>query len=133
MGVSTVMSNVEIAAIIFSFAAAIIIVFHLLLAFGFPLGGRAMGGKYPDQWPDFMRIIAILIVCFWILVSILVMVQAGLLFREYQDYSRVLGWFIVLFCGVQVVLHVISPSKKERQIWLPVTIILLVSSMVVLT
>jgi len=125
------MNTVEIAAIIFSFATALIIVFHLLLALGFPIGERAMGGRYPGQWPIYMRVIALPIICFWILISLAVMIQAGLVLKEHQSLLRSFGWLIVLFSGVQVILHVTTPSKKERQIWLPVTIILLVCSLVV--
>lgn len=126
------MSIPELSAILFSLASSMIIVFHLLLALGAPLGERAMGGKYPGKWPKYLRIIAILIICFWVSLSLLVMNQADLIFEEYQESLEPFGWFVTAFCGLQVGLHAVTPSPKERQIWLPVTITLLVTSLIVL-
>jgi len=121
----------EMAAVLFSAASAVIMIFHLLLALGLPLGDRAMGGKYPGKWPVYMRFMALLIICFWILISLVVLIQAGLVFTEYQSLLRSFGWLIILFTGIQVILHATTPSPKERQVWLPVTIILLGCSLAV--
>jgi uncharacterized membrane protein YhaH (DUF805 family) len=121
----------EIAGIIFIFAAVIIIVFHILLAIGFPLGEFAMGGKYPGKWSKKMRQVAVLVVFIWLFIILVVLINAGLVFNHLQDMANELGWMVVLFSGFQVVLHVITPSQKEQRLWLPVVIVLLIGSLVV--
>lgn len=121
----------EIAAIIFTSIAMIIAAFHLLLAFGWPLGNRVMGGKFSGQWSPKMRLVAVFIVCFWLFFSLVVLAQVGYIIEEFQDISKSTSWIIVVFSGIQVVLHVITPSKEERKFWLPITLILLITSLVV--
>jgi hypothetical protein len=59
--------------------------------------------------------------------------RAGLLAtRRFRLVSR-LAWFVVAFTVVAFILNVITPSAGERAIWAPVTLVLLVSSVVVAT
>jgi hypothetical protein len=79
------------------------------LAAGMPWGELAMGGQFPGQFPTSMRIAALL--------------QIALLRR--------LIWIVVALLVVAVVLNLITPSVKERDLWLPVATGLLLCAVVV--
>ncbi len=60
-----------------------------------------------------------------------VMSRAGLLLPDWAQVSVWLTWVIVAFSVVSVVLNTITPSAKERRVWLPVALVMLASSLTV--
>ncbi|MBV7328584.1 hypothetical protein KFU94_10045 [Chloroflexi bacterium TSY] len=91
-------------AYIFVFFTAIVVLFQFALAAGMPWGHLAMGGRYPGRFPPKMRIAAA---------------------------ARGLIWVAVAFSAISTILNIITPSKWERILWVPVTVVMLISSVIV--
>jgi hypothetical protein len=126
-----ILMTTEIAAHIFTILVAIVITFQIALAAGVPWGHLTWGGRFPGQLPKPMRGVAIFSAVLLALFALVVEVRAGVLFPEWQTLSQILVWVVVGYCALAVVLHVITPSRWERVIWLPVVLGCLVCSFVV--
>ncbi|MDO6563530.1 hypothetical protein Q4488_09060 [Amphritea sp. 1_MG-2023] len=119
------------AASIFSFLATVVMLFQLALALGAPWGEMAMGGKFPGRFSPKLRISALVQLLLLALMALIVLIRAGLVFSELFELSKSVIWFVVALCVVSAILNTITPSKKERMLWSPVTIILVICAVVV--
>ncbi len=123
--------NHTLAATIFSFFTAIVVLFQFALILGAPWGKVAMGGKYPGKFPPRMRIAAVIQIALLIFTALIVLTRAKLLLSSFYAFSETAIWGVVIFSAIGTVLNTITPSKWERIIWVPVTIILLFCSIYV--
>lgn len=119
------------AAIIFALVALGVVAFQFALALGAPWGAYAMGGSFPGTFPPAMRVAAVVQALVIGLIAVVVLARAWLVLSEWQPASTWAIWIAVAFSGISVVLNAISPSGGERKLWVPVTIVLLASSLVV--
>lgn len=119
------------AAYIFCVLTFVVVLFQLALALGAPWGELAMGGKYPGRFPPQLRFAASVQAVLLLLISFVVLTRSGLVLDALFEFSRSAIWFVVAFCVVGAVLNVITPSKRERMLWAPVTIVLLFCAAVV--
>jgi hypothetical protein len=62
-----------------------------------------------------------------------VLVRAGLVASPWFDISRNLVWVVVAFAVLSMVLNLTTPSKWERRLWGPITVLMLISSIAVAT
>ena len=121
----------RVAAIIYAMVSLGVVAFQIALAAGAPWGAYAMGGAFPGQFPPGLRVAALVqavILIGWIAV---VLARAGLSFPGWSRSSRWLIWVVVAFAAVSLVLNLITPSARERAIWAPTALILLISSLIV--
>ncbi len=118
------------AALVFTLATLLVILFQLCLAIGLPWGAASMGGKFPGKYPPKMRWVAILNAIVLLVLIMIVVIRAGLIFPELLFYSSIAIWVVVLFALIGTILNSITPSKIER-IWVPVALIQLISSVIV--
>ncbi|MCF1713260.1 hypothetical protein L0U88_01300 [Flavihumibacter sp. RY-1] len=118
------------AALVFTLATLLVVLFQLCLAIGLPWGAASMGGKFPGKYPSKMRWVAILNAIVLLVLIMIVVIRAGLVFPELLFYSSIAIWVVVLFALVGTILNSITPSKIER-IWAPVALIQLISSAMV--
>jgi len=125
------MFEITTAACIFSFLTVLVMFFQLALALGAPWGEMAMGGKYPGRFPPKLRITAIVQMLLLGFVALVVLTRAGLIFANYFELSKSVIWFVVALCAISAISNTITPSKKERMLWSPVTIILVACAVVV--
>jgi len=118
------------AAIIYTISMAIVVIFQISLFLGAPWGAASMGGKFPGKYPPKMRIVAIFNAIILSLLIAIVNIRAGLFFSEIKEFSYYAIWFVVAFSAVSVILNTLTKSKIER-IWIPFTIIHLITSLIV--
>ncbi len=119
------------SAIVFCAAIAFVILFQFALAIGKPWGQYAMGGKYPGKLPAAIRMVCLFQIIVLLLIAVIVLTRASLIFGDWFSFSKTAIWFVVVFSFVSAVLNSITPSKKERNIWAPVSFLLLITSVVV--
>jgi hypothetical protein len=122
---------VYISAIVFTTLVVVLVIFQLCLTFGMPWGEASMGGKFPGKYPPKMRIVSLINSLVLIFIALIVMVKADILLPQYKSLSDIAIYFVVGFSAVAVILNTITPSKIERKIWLPVAIVLLITSIIV--
>jgi|SRR6056297_1777227 len=119
---------VTIAAIIFTILITFVILFQLGLLIGMPWGEYAMGGRFPGTYPWKMRLVAIVQIIILFFFAFVVLVRAEIIRSRYSELSMTAIWFVVGFFVLSSVLNLITPSKKERNLWAPTSILLLITS-----
>lgn len=119
------------AAIVFALATVFAVAFQLALALGAPWGEYAMGGRYPGRYPREMRVAAVGQAALLAALAVFVLSAAGLVIPTMADTLPLLIWAVVVFSAFSLVVNAISPSPRERRIWVPVAIVLLVTSLIV--
>ena len=120
-----------VAAYVFAALTAAAILFHLALAAGMPWGILAWGGKFRGRMPGYMRVVSVASAFLLLTLGGIVSARAGIALPNWQLYSRTLIWVVVAYCALGVIANAITSSPRERIIWLPVTFLLLASSIVV--
>ena len=111
--------------------SAVVIGFQLALAAGAPWGELTMGGAFPGQLPPPMRAAAVGSAVLMLAFAAVVAARAGLALPRWRQASRRLIWVVVAYALVGVVLHVVTPSARERMLWLPVVLLLAGCALVV--
>jgi hypothetical protein len=120
-----------LAAKVFLALTCLVVAFQLALAAGAPWGELTMGGAVRGQLPPRMRAIAlgsaVLLACFGAVGA----ARAHLAFPRWRRTSRGLVWVVAAYSIVGVVLNALTPSQRERALWLPVAVVLAVCAVIV--
>jgi len=120
-----------VAALVFAVVAGGVVAFQFALALGAPWGAYAMGGSFPGRFPTPLRVAAVVQAVAIGLLALVVLSDAGVVLPDISRGFPWLVWVPVAVSGLAVVLNAISRSAGERRIWVPVAVVLLVSSLVV--
>jgi hypothetical protein len=120
-----------ISACIFMVLVVAVVAFQVALALGAPLGEFTLGGKYPGRLPANMRIVPVISGVLLSGFIVVVLARAGLAFSELAASSRLMVWFVVAYSGAGVLANYFTPSKRERRLWLPVVLLMLIASTIV--
>lgn len=120
-----------LAALVFAVAALGVVAFQFALALGAPWGAYAMGGAVPGRFPPSLRVAAAIQAVLIGLLAVVVLSDAGLVWPDLAIALPWLIWIPVAVSALAVVLNAISRSAGERRIWVPVAVVLLLSSLVV--
>ena len=123
----------ELSAHVFTGFTLIAIAFQIALAAGMPWGHLTWGGRFPGQLPARMRRVAIFSAVLLTIFTMVVESRAGVLLPQLQPLSKILIWVVVAYSALGVVANAATPSHRERILWLPVVVILLICSLVVAT
>ena len=91
----------------------------------------ALGGAFPGRFPARMRVAAVVQAGLLGLVAAIVLASANVVFQMLDPELRWLIWLPVAVSAAAVVLNLITPSAGERRIWVPVSLVLLASSLLV--
>ena len=104
-----------------------IIAFQVAVATGAPWGAYTQGGQHHGVLPTQGRILAGLSVLVLVVMAfaLLARVSQGPFKRFPRRRLRLLYWFTIIFAALSVVLNLITKSSIEREIWAPVSIVLL--------
>jgi hypothetical protein len=120
-----------LAAKVFLALTCAVIAFQLALAAGAPWGEITMGGAVRGQLPPRLRATAFGSAALLTGFGAIVAARAQLAFPTWHRTSRWLIWVVVAYSIVGVVLNALTPSPRERALWLPVAIILAVCAVIV--
>ena len=122
---------VQIAALFFVLITAVVCAFQLALIFGAPFGEFTLGGRWRGRLPLLGRVLAGASLIVLIAFAIVIGSRAGLAFSGLQRVAPVLAWGVVAYCAVGTIANAFTRSRRERMIWLPVVLSMLISSAVV--
>ena len=113
---------------IYLFLLLFTIAFQIGLIFGKPWGEWTMGGYHKVVLPPKLRIGAF--------VSILILSFFGLFAIDYTQFLGInlnltsfLKWIVISFNALSALVNTFTQSKKERNLWMPITIIMLLASL----
>ena len=109
-------------AILHAILTLIAIGFQFLLALGAPWGHLAMGGRFEGRLPVAMRVAAVMQGGLLVAMTRVVAGKAGLLAPVGPDW---LIWGILGVSALSAVMNLVTPSRAERLLWGPVTVIML--------
>lgn len=123
--------TLSLAATVFSVLICIVILFQAALAAGMPWGEYAMGGKFSGRLPAPMRVACLVQIVILALLALIVLSKAEMLLPGRREFADVAVWFVVAFSVIASVLNLITKSVRERRIWAPVSILMLLSSLTV--
>jgi hypothetical protein len=123
--------NFTFAARLYAALITCTIFFQIALAAGMPWGELAWGGSHPGTLTKQLRIASGASVVVLLALAIVVLIRAGLLLQSWKHRTRQLIWIVVGYGALGVIANAITPSTWERIVWLPVTILLLVTSLIV--
>ncbi|KUP23369.1 MULTISPECIES: hypothetical protein [Paenibacillus] len=123
--------TLSLAATVFSVLICIVILFQAALAAGMPWGEYAMGGKFSGRLPAPMRAACLVQIVILALLALIVLSKAEMLLPGWREFADVAVWFVVAFSVIASVLNLITKSVRERRIWAPVSILMLLSSLIV--
>lgn len=118
-------------AYLFAFLALIVFLFQIALAAGMPWGHLTMGGRYSGKFPPNMRVGAIIQGAIMAFLGVIVLSRASAAFPGLENLSNILVWVAVAISGISLVFNLITQSKWERILWVPVALLMTVSSLVV--
>ena len=119
----------EALAVVFALVTGMVVAFQVALALGAPWGAYAMGGAFPGRMPPPLRVAALVQAALLTALAIIVLADAGVLDLALIDDLSWLVWVPVVVSGIAVVLNASTRSAGERRIWLPVAVVLLLSSL----
>lgn len=122
------MSFVGVAATLAVVLLSGLIVFQVALACGAPWGRAAYGGRH-ERLPVRLRVTSAFAAGFWAVAALVFLPGTGLL--VWAPLPGAATWVAVAIFAVATVLNAATRSRVERTIWLPVSTLLFVSSVVV--
>ncbi len=118
----------DAAAVLFAVVIAGVVAFQIALALGAPWGAYAMGGAFSGRFPPRMRVAAVIQAVVLGLLAIAVLSDAGIILPAIAATAPWLVWAAVAVSVLSLILNVISPSPGERRIWVPVALVLTITS-----
>lgn len=123
------MSPQELAAIISVVALAAVGLFQIALALGAPMGEYAFGGQHSGRLPARFRVASAVTVLVYLGIAGHYLAQIGV-FQPLLEpqLNNIANWILVGFNGLGLLMNSISRSAKERKMWVPVALLLLVCS-----
>lgn len=126
------MTAQEIAVIISVVALVAVGLFQIGLALGAPMGEFAFGGQNPGRLPVPYRIASGISVFVYLGIAGHYLAQIGV-FEPLLEPSlnSVVNWVLSGFNSLGLIMNSISRSSKERKMWVPVLLLMLVCSVVI--
>ncbi|HBU84338.1 hypothetical protein QP794_03655 [Paenibacillus sp. UMB7766-LJ446] len=119
------------SSIAFTILILIVILFQVALAVGVPWGEYAMGGKFPGKYPRSMRFACLFQIAILAFIALVVLSKSGLILPGWSTFAGTAIWFIVAYLVLGTILNLITRSVWERRIWAPVTLLLLLTSVII--
>ncbi|MZR13998.1 hypothetical protein GQE99_13330 [Maritimibacter sp. DP07] len=122
------MSLVTLAGAVFCLLALVVELFQMALALGAPLGHLAMGGRWTGRLPVALRAGAVIQGGVMVAMARVAAGASGLLVPVGPGW---LIWVAVAVMGLSTLMNNITPSRPERRLWGPVTVIMFLALILV--
>jgi hypothetical protein len=104
---------------------------QVVMAIGAPWGHLAMGGRYPGKYPIRIRVAALVQAVLLALLAVIVLIRARIILPDFFEATDIGIWVVVAIYGISLVMNLITASKWEKILWVPVALILTVGSLVI--
>lgn len=114
------------AAYLFLILSSVVVCFQWLIFFKFPWGEYTMGGQMKGILPKPYRIAALVQSFLLAFNAWVVLEQANILTLLSEGFVFVWMWVVVFIMGISMLMNLASRSKKERNLWAPVTILMFI-------
>lgn len=124
--------NSQLFAHIHSLCIVVIIIFHICLMIGKPWGHLTMAGRFQGELPFKMKIFSGVSILILFFIATIVEIGSGNFIFISRDSRYMVLILALIFNVVQTILHIITPSKWERILWLPIILIMLCSNVMIL-
>ncbi|WP_296630674.1 hypothetical protein [Rhodoluna sp.] len=106
--------------------------FQVALVFGAPMGEYAFGGQHKGKLPARFRFASAVAILIYAAIAGHYLAQIGVLPKLLPAELNDIGnWALVGFNVVGLIMNSISRSKLERQLWVPVLLLLTICSALV--
>jgi hypothetical protein len=115
----------EIAAIAACVVLAALAVFQAALIAGAPIGRFAWGGQH-DVLPPRLRSGSAFSILLYIVFAIVILERAGLVTLFGAAFAQTAGWVLFGYFVLGIVMNGISRSRPERNVMVPVCVLLAV-------
>lgn len=119
------------AALLFVLACTAVAGFQVALVLGMPWGEFTCGGRWRGRLPLLIRIIPLLSILLLGLSSLVVLARVQWALPEFHEESHVGAWIVVGYCVLGCIANAVTPSRRERRMWLPVVSCMLLASLIV--
>lgn len=104
-------------------AFSIVILLSLLIMCGFPLGEFTMGGKY-KVFPKKLRIIVAIQIVLQLFFLIVILQMGGFIPLWFSaKATKVIGVVMSVYLSFNVIMNLMSKSKKEKYVMTPISLI----------
>ena len=111
---------------------ALVTCFQIALISGAPWGEYAFGGQNKGVLPNRLRIGSVITTFLYLGMAGHYLAQLGVFPKLLSpELNQLANWAIVGISALALIMNAITPSKKERMIWAPVAMVLLVTSVAV--
>ena len=121
----------RLAAVASAVLLGAVVVFQTALVLGAPWGEYTHGGGASGTLPAAGRVMALISVAILITFALTMLARVGWgpLARAPRRVVSVLAWVAVGYSVLAVLLNAATPSANERRIWLPVSVLLVVTQL----
>ena len=106
-------------AAIFAALAGVVVLFHAAVILGAPWGRFTMGGRWPGVLPPEARVLSALS-------ALLMVVMGAVLWWGGPGWAV---WTVVGLTFLSVLANAVTPSRAERRLWLPVTVVMALAAL----
>lgn len=114
-------------ATLYAVAIAGVIAFQIALIAGAPWGHLTQGGQVQGALPKSGRVIAVISIPINLCMALAILSAAGF----WPNWPAWTSWAALALHGVVAVLNCITPSRAERRLWAPVTLIILLCAVLI--
>jgi uncharacterized membrane protein len=120
------------AGLVLFFIQIVVALFQWTLVLGARFGEYTLGGQNVGRLPKKLRVVSFLSMLVNLAIAGHYLAQTGAIETLLpQELNEIANWGLVGLTAIGLTMNAISRSKKERNLWVPVTIVSLVCSILV--
>lgn len=121
------------AAYIYIFLATIICFWQIALILGAPLGEYTMGGQEKGELSPKKKKLALISLILALFYIFNILSEAGLIFTNFKFVTNYTIWCVLFLNFLTLIGNTITKSKKERILWLPITLLMFICILIIVS